>query len=156
MSNRKNLMKADQYGQLLMLMPLAFLAVPGHQQYAFVTYFSVGIWQTMSCYTTALKHRQEESSSRYGYRMIISWTWGLAILGILLAGLIHISGLPSWMNALGRFGGGMITIILLIELVLSPVLAIWYFTICRDDLKRLRDTEDAATDSPENIPVYES
>lgn len=130
-----------------MLVPLVLLITPEHGAYAFLTYFSVGIWQTVSCYITALKYPGEESASRYRYRMILSWGLGIAIPGFLLAGFSNGPENPDWLDALSQLGQGIAAIMLVLALFVSPVLAIWYFTICGDDLKNLRDRNDSTAPS---------
>ncbi len=130
--------RLDMHGQLLMLVPLLFLLFPEHRVYAFCTYFSVRIWQTCSCYITAARGGGNESSGRSDYRRTLNWILSLTAIGICCAGLSNLTGLPGWLATLSWLGQGLLMMIMLFGSVLSPFLAIWYFTICMDDLKRLR------------------
>lgn len=144
MNMRIQVLKADLCGQLLMLTPLLLLLAAERRGYAFTTYFSVGLWQLISCYATAWTSRTE-TGNRRTYRHTLSWTLGVFGIGFLLSSFDGVEEFSGIFGAIAAMGNCIVFLVLVAALLLSPIMAVWYFLICLDDY---RFHHDAGTADP--------
>ncbi len=133
--------RIDLAGQLLMLLPLIFIAAPTTRGYCFGAYFSVGAWQAISCLLNAMLYSGPAGRDRRNYGRLLSVVCGTAILalGLQWAGSSDQENrLLQTLDGLGSVIGGAECLIML---VLGPVMAIRYMCITQQEIMALRHRE---------------
>lgn len=125
--------RLDFGGQMLMLLPLLLIASPQSRPYSFLTYFSVGLWQIISCGLTVIVSAPRSKERRSYERILLSL---LGLIAFVLAGLWAFGG-KGRTPLLQVFGYIRIAELLLV-LITGPILAIWYARMTLEELYALR------------------
>jgi hypothetical protein len=119
----KTFKKIDYWGQLGVLVTCIMWAVLTGEIYpVFLIYFIVGGWQVLSFIIhMSLGKENLLKKERNTYGQVLLW-----VAGFGLASLIHYS---------------LIYFYLSLMLVISPIIAIWYFSICVREVQSLSKEE---------------